>query len=154
MAHAYIKRATKEYKLLTEACQTADCPNLISVTLPDEANLLTWHVKLRGPDGTLYKGGLFTIVVELTADYPYQAPKLTFLTKMYHPSVATDGKLCEKLVEDWAPTSTVKDAVDKVVGLFSAVIGHEVLNEAAAKQFHENPEAFKRQVELCVKAAK
>ena len=140
--------------MLTQACKTPDMPSLLEVTLPDEANVLLMHAKVQAPEGTLYAKGIFTLAIELTSDYPHKAPKISFLSKMYHPSVAKDGKLCEKLVEDWAPTSTVKEALEKVIGLFGSVTGHEVLNEDAAKQYHESPDAFKRAVETLVKAAK
>jgi ubiquitin-protein ligase len=138
----HVKRATKEFQKLSAVAGSADMPGFAAITLLDENDVLKWSVKLRGTAGTLYADGLFDLHVTITAEYPHQPPQLAFVTKMWHPSVAADGRLCEKLVPNWAPTNSVADLIKAVVGLFGDVAGHEVLNDDAAKMFQEDRKLF------------
>jgi ubiquitin-protein ligase len=44
------------------------------------------------PESNIYKGSAFRIEMKLTLQYPQQPPEVRFLTPVYHPNVATDGK--------------------------------------------------------------
>ena len=45
------------------------------------------------PRSEIYKETAFRIELIVTADYPEQAPKVRFVTPVYHPNVESDGKL-------------------------------------------------------------
>src|SRR5690242_15823981 len=77
-------------------------------------NLFCWEITVIGPDNTPYEGGVFLIKVEFPADYPFRAPKLTFLTKIYHPNVSrTTGAISYHASQpdlcghEWSPAYTV-----------------------------------------------
>ena len=38
------------------------------------------------PDDTPWEGGTFNLLLEFTEDYPMKAPKVRFVTKMFHPN--------------------------------------------------------------------
>ena len=44
-----------------------------------------WQVVMKGPEDSLYAGGVFFIIVNMTEDYPFTPPEINFLTKIYHP---------------------------------------------------------------------
>lgn len=44
--------------------------------LKDESDLLKWRGTIKGPVGTPYEGGKFSIDIELPADYPFVPPKV------------------------------------------------------------------------------
>jgi len=46
------------------------------------------------PIGSVYEGGTFHLVCDLPQDYPFKAPKFTFITKIYHPNVSIHGSMC------------------------------------------------------------
>jgi len=48
----------------------------LSVELLDEANLMHWRGTLKGPSGTPYEGGIFSIDIRLPPDYPFVPPKV------------------------------------------------------------------------------
>lgn len=98
-------------------CQSNQIPGL-TITLPSEANLQTWHVLLTGPDNTPYRGGTFGLIVQLPDDYPFKAPVVTFHTRIYHPNVTNDsaGNICISALkpENWKPASKLSQVLEAV----------------------------------------
>ena len=52
------------------------------------------HAVIEGPEGTPFVGGRFRMKLVLSHDYPAQPPRGFFLTKIYHPNVASNGDIC------------------------------------------------------------
>jgi len=44
------------------------------------------------PESNIYNESAFRIEMKLTLQYPREPPEVRFLTPVYHPNVATDGK--------------------------------------------------------------
>ena len=61
---------------------------------PEEGNLLRWTAFIEGPEGTAWEGGLFEMVLEFSQEYPTKPPQIRFLTKMFHPNIYNDGRIC------------------------------------------------------------
>ena len=134
-----VKRATKEFKAMTSE---APPEGVLQIALTDESNILEWAITFSGPQGTPYSGGKFKLVVSLSEEYPNKAPLLRFATKIWHPSVAEDGKLCEGLLRDWSPTNTIADIIPMVMTLFADPGGHDVLNDKAAEEWQSSKASF------------
>ena len=54
---------------------------------PNESNQRYFEVMIEGPNETPYQGGMFRLELFLPEDYPMAAPKVRFLTKIYHPNI-------------------------------------------------------------------
>lgn len=50
-----------------------------------EGNLRHLLATVEGPSGTVYEGGLFEVNVEIGQQYPFEPPKMKFITKIWHP---------------------------------------------------------------------
>lgn len=61
---------------------------------PHDDNLRYFDVTIDGPDQTPYEGGRFHLELYLPEDYPMEAPKIRFLTKIYHPNIDRLGRIC------------------------------------------------------------
>jgi ubiquitin-conjugating enzyme E2 A len=61
---------------------------------PEEGNLYVWSAFIEGPEGTAWDGGLFELKLEFTQDYPTKPPSIKFITKMFHPNIYNDGRIC------------------------------------------------------------
>ena len=48
----------------------------------------TYH----SPDDTVWEGGTFNLLIEFSEDYPNKAPKVRFVSKLFHPNVYADGE--------------------------------------------------------------
>ena len=52
--------------------------------------------------GTPYAGGMFKMKLVLGKNFPSEPPKGFFLTKIFHPNVASNGEICvNTLKKDW-----------------------------------------------------
>jgi ubiquitin-protein ligase len=148
MTSTAVKRATKEFAKF----QSEPLDGVLSVALQDDASVFKWLVVVRGPHGTPYADGKFQLLVELDEDYPNKPPSIKFLTKILHPRVDPDGKPCfTELMKDWSPTTTVKDILPLVLGLFYDLDGGAVMNEKAGAELAADRATFLKQAEKLTK---
>lgn len=61
---------------------------------PDESNARYFHVDIDGPPDSPFEGGVFKLELFLPEEYPMAAPKVRFITKIYHPNVDKLGRIC------------------------------------------------------------
>lgn len=68
----------------------SDTLSKISANLVGNGDDLT-HLKgsFKGPSGTPYDGGTFTIDVRIPNEYPFKPPIMRFDTKVWHPNVSS-----------------------------------------------------------------
>ena len=76
---------------------------------PVNGDLYDLHVILNGPKGTPYDGGKFLISIKLPFTYPNAAPKVRFLTKIYHINIDANGVPCPGQIgiSNWSPANTI-----------------------------------------------
>ena len=87
-----------------------------------------------GPQGSLYEGGFFKALLKFPRDFPNQPPTLTFTTRILHPNVYPDGKVCisilhppgedplnqfEKSEERWRPILGVESILISVLSMLT-----------------------------------
>lgn len=50
---------------------------------------------LKGPSGTVYEGGVFEVDIQIPKQYPFEPPKMKFVTKVWHPNISSQtGAIC------------------------------------------------------------
>ncbi len=50
---------------------------------------------IKGPEGTSYEGGVFDVDILIPKQYPFEPPKMKFITKIWHPNVSSQtGAIC------------------------------------------------------------
>jgi len=92
MAHARASRIAREVDMLR-----LNPPAGISawVVQPEEADgSLRLEAAVSPPPGTPYTGGRFCLEVRLSKQYPFEAPSVRFVTKIFHPNVDEQGRIC------------------------------------------------------------
>ncbi len=48
-----------------------------------------------GSEGTPYEGGEFDIDIEIPGQYPFEPPRMRFITKIWHPNISSQtGAIC------------------------------------------------------------
>lgn len=55
---------------------------------PQNDDMYIWHANIRGPEGTLYEGGVFHLIMNFPHNYPHSPPSITLSTPIPHPCVS------------------------------------------------------------------
>ncbi|XP_071454701.1 ubiquitin-conjugating enzyme E2 T-like [Hetaerina americana] len=68
-----------------------------------------FDASILGLEGTPYESGVFKLEVQLSDKYPFEPPRVEFLTPVYHPNVDESGRICLDLLRmppagSWRPT--------------------------------------------------
>lgn len=109
-----LKRITKEWKDLEK-----DPPSSCSAG-PVGDDLFHWQATLMGPTDSPYAGGVFSLNVFFPTDYPFKAPKVQFVTKIYHPNINSNGGICLDILKDqWSPALTISKVLLSVCSLLT-----------------------------------
>lgn len=61
---------------------------------PEENNIFKWNAVIIGPKDTIWEDGIFNLTLEFTEEYPNESPKVSFVTKMFHPNIYPHGGIC------------------------------------------------------------
>ena len=60
---------------------------------PIDDNIYLWSGSISGPVDSPYSGGLFKLLIEFPQNYPFKAPKVKFITPIYHPNINKYGDI-------------------------------------------------------------
>lgn len=74
-----------------------------------ENSMSTFDASILGLEGTPYESGIFKLEIQLPDKYPFEPPRVQFLTPVYHPNVDDSGRICLDLLRlppagSWRPT--------------------------------------------------
>eukprot|EP00899_Mesostigma_viride_P022153 jgi/Mesvir1/3121/Mv05561-RA.1 len=127
------RRIIKEtQRLITDAV-----PGICAV--PSEENLRYFNVKIRGPEQSPYEGGVYRLELFLPEEYPMAAPKVRFLTKIYHPNIDKLGRICLDILKDkWSPALQIRTVLLSIQALLSAPNPDDPLADNIAKHWKSN----------------
>ncbi|KFD55254.1 hypothetical protein M514_03895 [Trichuris suis] len=107
--------------------------------VPDEKNARYFHVVVAGPQGSPFEGGLFKLELFLPEEYPMAAPKVRFMTKIYHPNIDKLGRICLDILKDkWSPALQIRTVLLSVQALLSAPNPEDPLAADVAEQWKNN----------------
>ncbi|KAM4818117.1 ubiquitin-conjugating enzyme E2 D4-like [Thomomys bottae] len=85
---------------------------------PVEEDIFHWQATIIGPDDSPYQGGVFFLSMEFPHDYPFEPPKVAFMTEIYHPNISRTGSIClDILGSEWSPALTVSKVLLSICSL-------------------------------------
>eukprot|EP00698_Gefionella_okellyi_P009777 TRINITY_DN2505_c0_g1_i1.p1 TRINITY_DN2505_c0_g1~~TRINITY_DN2505_c0_g1_i1.p1 ORF type:complete len:212 (+),score=42.95 TRINITY_DN2505_c0_g1_i1:301-936(+) len=70
-----------------------DPPPGVAAWMKDD-NLNVLEAQIDGPDDTPYAKGIFKLEVIVPDRYPFEPPRIRFITPIYHPNIDSGGLIC------------------------------------------------------------
>eukprot|EP00042_Codosiga_hollandica_P037958 m.304470 g.304470 ORF g.304470 m.304470 type:complete len:162 (-) comp55270_c1_seq1:4054-4539(-) len=121
---------------------------------PTETNIMLWNAVIIGPEGTPFADGTFKLTLEFSEEYPNKAPKVRFVSKMFHPNVYADGSICLDVLQSrWSPTYNVAGILASIQSLLDEPNPNSPANGQAAQLFQEDKREYERRVQEVVDAS-
>ena len=115
----------------------------------NEANVADIQADIEGPEGTPFEGGTFRMRLALGPEYPAAPPKGYFVTRIFHPNVATSGEICvNTLKRDWQPSHGVRHILMVVRCLLIEPFPESALNEEASSLLLDDYEEYAKNARL------
>jgi ubiquitin-conjugating enzyme E2 M len=119
---------------------------IATVTFPNPNDLTSFRVSVAPEDG-IWQGATYEFSFEIPSGYPHEPPKVLCLTKIYHPNIDLEGKVCLNILrEDWKPVLDVNAVIYGVIYLFYEPNPDDPLNREAADLYRADLQQFTRVV--------
>jgi ubiquitin-protein ligase len=125
----------------------------------NESNIYEWTFVIFGPKDTPYEGGSYQGKLTFPKEYPLKPPQVQFTSKLFHPNVYMDGKLCisilhegaddtgyEHELERWRPINNIRTVFISIISLLSDPNADSAANIDAAKLWRDNREAYNQKI--------
>ena len=120
-------------------------PPLNCSASPKGEDIFEWSGTIIGPKDSPYEGGIFQVDIRFPQDYPFKAPKIHFLTKVYHPNINSGGNICLDILKDqWSPALTITKVLLSICSLLTEPNPDDPLEPMIGRQLRESPELFKK----------
>jgi len=89
-----------------------DPPHGVSCWLQNEDKLDVLRAQLIPNESTPYVGGVFELEIGIPERYPFEPPRVKFLTPIYHPNIDTAGRICLDILKlpphgNWKPAQNI-----------------------------------------------
>ncbi|CAK9803412.1 Ubiquitin-conjugating enzyme E2-22 kDa [Anthophora plagiata] len=142
-ANIAAQRIQREFKEVIRSEEVAKCA--IKVDLVDDS-FTELKGEIAGPPDTPYEGGNFVLEINVPETYPFNPPKVRFITKIWHPNISSvTGAICLDILKDqWAAAMTLRTVLLSLQALLSAAEPDDPQDAVVARQYKEHPEMFRQ----------
>lgn len=143
MANIAAARIQREFKEVVKSEEVAKCSIKVELVNDSYSEL---RGEIAGPPDTPYQGGNFHLEIKIPETYPFNPPKVKFLTKIWHPNISSvTGAICLDILKDqWAAAMTLRTVLLSLQALLAAAEPDDPQDAVVAKQYKENNEIFKK----------
>ncbi|EDQ88931.1 uncharacterized protein MONBRDRAFT_37169 [Monosiga brevicollis MX1] len=114
---------------------------------PHSNNLMRWTATIFGPPDSVFANGVFRLQLDFPEDYPTRAPKVVFVTDVFHPNdvssplfspfnraVYVNGEIClDILQKQWSSAYNVGTILTSIQSLLDEPNPDSPANNEAAK---------------------
>lgn len=79
---------------------------------PMEDDMMSLQAQIQGPSDSPFAEGTYTLSVNIPDRYPFEPPRVRFLTPIYHPNIDRDGRICLDTLKmqpqgSWSPSVNI-----------------------------------------------
>ncbi|KRW99710.1 Ubiquitin-conjugating enzyme/RWD-like protein [Pseudocohnilembus persalinus] len=115
-----INQSTSLKRIQREIQDIKKNPSYMYYASPLKNDLYNWHFTIRGPEDSLFNGGVYHGQIMIPPDYPFKPPEIIFLNKSGR--YQTNIKICLTITsyhpESWNPQWTIKTMLQALISTF------------------------------------
>lgn len=107
-----------------------------------------WKVVFEGSKRSPYENGYFILEFLFNNGvFPQNGPEAKFITKMYHPNVDSNGKVCINLLNEWDQKRSIEKVLYGILEIMDNPVPEGGFFNDAKKMLESNKEDFFKKVE-------
>lgn len=105
------------------------------------------RAQIVGGSETPYEGGLFSLEIKVPERYPFEPPKIRFLTPIYHPNIDNSGRICHDALKlppkgAWKPSLNISTVLTSIQLLMAEPNPDDPLMADISSEFKYNKQLF------------
>ncbi|XP_032898374.1 ubiquitin-conjugating enzyme E2 T isoform X1 [Amblyraja radiata] len=105
------------------------------------------RAQIMGGANSPYEGGIFNLEIIVPERYPFEPPKIRFLTPIYHPNIDTAGRICLDILKlppkgAWRPSLNISTVLTSIHLLMSEPNPDDPLMADISSEFKYNRQSF------------
>lgn len=141
MASIAAARIKREFKEVVTSDELSKCK--IKLEMLND-NFTELKGEIGGPPDTPYEGGTYNLEIKIPETYPFNPPKVKFLTKIWHPNISSvTGAICLDILKDqWAAAMTLRTVLLSLQALLAAAEPDDPQDAVVAQQYKSNHKTF------------
>ncbi|KAJ8908719.1 hypothetical protein NDN08_005424 [Rhodosorus marinus] len=141
VSSAFMARLKRELEML----ETEPPPGVSVWPKGDAVDLL--RAVIRGSMDTPYRDGFFHLEISVSSRYPFEPPRVRFLTPIYHPNIDSSGRICLNILNmppkgGWKPALNLSTVLGSIQLLLSEPNPDDALMVEISEQFVRKRELF------------
>lgn len=131
-----------------------DLPPSITMQFDKPGDLFHFKLHIKPQQG-YYQGGKFDFSVDISPDFPIEAPKIKCLNKIYHPNIDLQGNVCLNILRsEWSPALNLNSVIIGLNYLFSEPNPNDPLNKDAANVLVRSTSKFAENVVISMRGSR
>ena len=113
-----------------------------------EGDILRWQGKL-ATNQSPYNKGMFLINIIFPSSYPFDPPKITFLTKIYHPNISEEGEVNLPIIAptNWQPATRTEQVIQALAAFVNDPESEFSLRQDLTTLYTNDRRAFYKKAE-------
>ena len=145
---SHIPPATKARLMREMSLLSRDPPPGVAAYVPDPSDMTRVRAHITGPEDSPFDGGVFLLVVNITARYPFEPPRCRFATPMHHPNVDSGGRICLDTLKSppagsWSPAVSLPSLLLGIRSLMAEPNPDDGLVPGISEQYKRDPSGWR-----------
>jgi len=105
------------------------------------------RAQIVGGADTPYEGGVFSLEIKVPERYPFEPPKMRFLTPIYHPNIDNAGRICHDALKlppkgAWKPSLNISTVLTSIQLLMNEPNPDDPLMADISSEFKYNKQIY------------